>query len=153
MTWGRRADDVTSAFDVAAYFLAKQDPDAGEIISNLKLQKLLYYAQGFHLAMFDAPLFPERIKAWEHGPVVPQVWKQYTGSGGSSLPVPDEKMDIDPETASFLDEVYDVYGQFSAWRLRELSHDEPPWIEAFNGTGVVHNDAMRSFFKTRLVTD
>jgi uncharacterized phage-associated protein len=142
---------VTSAFDVAAYFLAKQDPDAGEIITNLKLQKLLYYAQGLHLAMFDERLFGERIKAWDHGPVVPLVWKEYTGAGASPLPVPDQAPNLDPETASFLDEVYDVYGQFSAWRLRELSHHEPPWIEAFNGSGVVHNDAMRTFFKTRLV--
>jgi uncharacterized phage-associated protein len=45
--------------DVAKYFLAQASEDAGDLISNLKLQKLVYYAQGFHLALYDTPLFPE----------------------------------------------------------------------------------------------
>jgi uncharacterized phage-associated protein len=45
--------------EVAKYFLAQADEDAGDLISNLKLQKLVYYAQGFHLALYDIPLFPE----------------------------------------------------------------------------------------------
>ncbi len=144
---------MASAHDVARYFLAKQDADAGEVITNMKLQKLLYYAQGFHLAMRDKPLFNERVKAWEHGPVVPQVWHEYKEYEAQPLPEPShDEVDLDEQTRAFLDEVYAVYGQFSAWRLRELSHQEPPWIEAFNGSGVIHNDTMRSFFQTRLVS-
>ena len=45
----------------------------GELVSNLKLQKLLYYVQGFHLAVFGEPLFEEEIEAWMYGPVVPSV--------------------------------------------------------------------------------
>ncbi len=44
---------MLSCFDVAKYFLAQADEDAGDLISNLKLQKLVYYAQGFHLALYD----------------------------------------------------------------------------------------------------
>lgn len=62
---------MLNCFDVAKYFLAQQDETAGDLISNLKLQKLIYYAQGFHLAISDRPLFPEPIKAWIHGPAVP----------------------------------------------------------------------------------
>ncbi len=61
---------MLSCDDAAKYFLAQTSEDAGDLISNLKLQKLLYYAQGFHLALYDEPLFPEAIEAWTHGPVL-----------------------------------------------------------------------------------
>ena len=137
---------------MAAFFLTRQDHDAGELITHLKLQKLCYYAQGFHLAIFDVPLFMEEIEAWEHGPVIPDLWFQYKGYGSTGIPAPSE-IDLsafDGEVEELLDEVYDVYGQFSAWKLRNLTHDEPPWIEAFSGasTKVIPHEAMRSFFKT-----
>jgi hypothetical protein len=53
------------AHDVAKYFVSLVDEEAGDSITNLKLQKLLYYAQGAHLALYDGPLFPERIEAAE----------------------------------------------------------------------------------------
>ncbi|HSX79064.1 MAG TPA: type II toxin-antitoxin system antitoxin SocA domain-containing protein, partial [Candidatus Saccharimonadia bacterium] len=62
---------MLDCYDVAQYFLAKADEDAGDLMSNLKLQKLVYYAQGFALALLDKPLFPQCIEAWIHGPVVP----------------------------------------------------------------------------------
>ena len=64
-----------SCHDVAQYFLAQMDEDAGDLISNLKLQKLVYYAQGFALALHGRPLFRERVEAWTHGaPVVPELY-------------------------------------------------------------------------------
>ena len=68
---------MLSCDDAAKYFLAQVSEDAGDLISNLKLQKLLYYAQGFHLALYDQPLFPEAIEAWTHGPVVPDLYRHY----------------------------------------------------------------------------
>ena len=68
---------MISAFNVADYFLVQQDEDAGDLISNMKLQKLLYYAQGYFLAIANEPLFHERIYAWTHGPVVPKVYHKY----------------------------------------------------------------------------
>lgn len=60
-----------SILDVAAYFLWLDNEREGDGISNMKLQKPAYYAQGFHLALFDTALFDERVEAWDHGPVVP----------------------------------------------------------------------------------
>jgi uncharacterized phage-associated protein len=136
-----------SAIDIARYFLAIQDEE--ETITNLKLQKLLYYAQGFHLALTGKPLFAEQIKAWVHGPVVPAVWHEFKDCGSAPIPRP---ADFDPdslntETRSIIDEVYAVYGQFSAWRLREMTHEEAPWKEA-QQSGVIPRAAMESFFKT-----
>jgi|RhiMetdeSRZDD1v2_1073273.scaffolds.fasta_scaffold49801_2 hypothetical protein len=53
---------MLSCYDVAQYFLAKADADAGDLMSNLKLQKLVYYAQGFALALLDKPFFPQCIE-------------------------------------------------------------------------------------------
>ena len=141
---------MANVFDVARYILSLVDEDEGDFISNLKLQKLLYYAQGFHLAMFDEPLFDEQIEAWAHGPVVHKVYDEYSVFGASPIPIP-ENLDfdkLDEATRSFLDEIYAVVGQFSAWKLREMTHDEPPWKEAY-GRGknkVISEDAMKVYF-------
>src|SRR5438309_2092560 len=80
-----------SAQTIANYLIwrANSDEDLGENITNLKLQKLLYYVQGFHLAMNGAPLFNEDIRAWDHGPVVPQVYRKYREYGAAALPTPE----------------------------------------------------------------
>ncbi|PZP42405.1 MAG: hypothetical protein DI601_18320 [Azospirillum brasilense] len=141
------------ANDIARYFLAKADPEIGDIISNLKLQKLCYYAQGFHLALLDRPLFQEPIEAWQHGPVVPELYHAYKHYGSQSIPAP---TDLDlasyPEDVrALLDEVYSVYGQYSAWKLRNMTHEEQPWIEAHQAGGaVIEHAAMQEYFKTLL---
>lgn len=71
---------------VAKYFLSKVEEDIGDGISNLKLQKLVYYAQAYHLAMYGEPLFGERVEAWEHGPVVPELYREYKIYGPGTSP-------------------------------------------------------------------
>ncbi|MFK5281891.1 Panacea domain-containing protein, partial [Lacticaseibacillus paracasei] len=67
---------MITAMNAARYFLSKQDQEEPDI-SNLKLLKLLYYAQGTCLALLDRPLFSETIEAWRHGPVVPSVYQAF----------------------------------------------------------------------------
>lgn len=138
--------------EVADYFLAKADEDAGDLISKLKIQKLLYYAQGFHLALFDKPLFNEKICAWTHGPVVPSVFYDFKGYDQSGLPKPEAAPEFDANTTELLDEVYKVFGQYSAWKLRNLTHDEPPWKEA-KLNQEISQEALRSYFKTQLIRE
>jgi uncharacterized phage-associated protein len=70
-----------NAIKVAKYILSISDPDNGDIISHLKLQKLLYYTQGLYLAKFDNPLFNDIMYAWELGPVVRTVYDEYKYNG------------------------------------------------------------------------
>lgn len=143
---------MLTCFDVAEYFLAKCDEEAGDTISNLKLQKLVYYAQGFYLAIEDEPLFDEPIEAWQHGPVVSALYQRYKEHGARSIPIP-EDLDFSifsEKQKEVLDEVYDVYGQFSAWKLRNMTHEELPWKET-PITGIISQDLMKSYFKTCLV--
>jgi len=140
-----------SAHDVARYFLAQQNEDDGSDVTNLKLQKLCYYAQGFHLALYEQPLFGDRVKAWIHGPVIPDVWHRYREHGSAPIPPPS---DFDPgvfdqPTRELLDEVQSVYGQFSPWRLRDMTHREPPWANTPQGEAIPE-DAMRDYFLTQL---
>ncbi|HEY4266874.1 MAG TPA: type II toxin-antitoxin system antitoxin SocA domain-containing protein [Galbitalea sp.] len=138
---------TTTASEVARYFLALQDDE--DAISNLKLQKLLYYAQGFSLALTGNALFPEQIKAWVHGPVVPSVWQDYRECAGDAIPRPSDfdPATLDAQDRGVIEEVYAVYGQFSAWRLREMTHRERPWKDT-PPSAVIPRAEMEQFFKT-----
>lgn len=142
-----------TADQIADYFLAKVDEETGDNLSNLKLQKLVYYAQGFHLALSDGePLFDDEIAAWAHGPVVPSLYHKYKARGADAIPAPDgfDISQFDQEARELLDEVWFVYGQFSALKLRKMAHDESPWKDA-GPSGVVSRDTMREFFKTLII--
>ena len=141
------------AHDVAKYFVSLVDEEAGDSISNLKLQKLLYYAQGGFLAFYDKPLFPEAIKAWAHGPVVPQVYHEYKLFGAGPILV--ERVDLEnypSEVREVLDEVNSVYGQFTAGKLRAMTHQEPPWRDTPQSETITH-EKMKEFFKTLVIVD
>jgi uncharacterized phage-associated protein len=140
---------------IANYLIwrANSDEELGENISNLKLQKLLYYAQGFHLAINGAPLFAEPIEAWMHGPVVRSIYFEYKDYGASALPTPEDfdREAIDSEALDVIEEAYSVYGQYSAWGLRNLTHEEAPWKDApLNGE--ISQESMRRYFAEHLVS-
>ena len=86
-----------TAAQVAKWVLAHNriatDEEGAEYISNLKLQKLLYYAQGVFLAVTDKPLFDDDIVAWLQGPVVESVYHQYKANGAQGIPF-DEDFDF-----------------------------------------------------------
>ena len=146
-----------TCFDIANYFLSLSDEDSGDYMSNLKLQKLVYYAQGIHLAMYGKPLFDEEIEAWTHGPVIPDLYHLYKGHGDMAIPKP-ATIDLSkysPQVKETLDEVYKVLGQYSAWKLRTMTHDEFPWSNAYQkGQGtLISQEEMRSYFKSFLKSD
>ena len=144
---------MLSCFDVANYFLSLVDEDCGDLMSNLKLQKLLYYAQGLWLSIKGQPLFNENLEAWAYGPVVPEVYHQYKHFGHQPLFCP-KGIDFSiysEEVTDFLGEVYSYYGQFSAWRLSELTHDETPWLNHYKKKNpIISHEEMKDFFKTQL---
>jgi uncharacterized phage-associated protein len=145
---------MVNAKDVADYFLAKTKNDDDEKITNLKLQKLLYYAQGFHLALFNEELYPENIEAWTHGPVCPEIYHEFKKYGSNIIPCDDCEKDFDKifskEQMELLDEVYDVFGQFSAWKLRDMTHEEPTWINNKDSASEITKKEMEEYFKTRI---
>jgi len=143
---------MASVLDVARLFISLSSGDDSGI-SNLKLQKLTYYAQGFHLALFDGkPLFNENIEAWTHGPVVPELYHHYKKFGKG--PIDAEAIvfieELTPEQISLVEEVHEVFGQFSAWKLRDMTHEEAPWLSHEADASVIPHDELLEYFKTRL---
>jgi uncharacterized phage-associated protein len=145
---------IYSASDVARYLLAKQDADAGDTISNLKLQKLCYYAQGLAVSVRGEPFFREPVEAWLHGPVVPELYHQYKDHGAEGIPlVEDVDVDaFDPADRMILNDVHAYYGQFSGWRLRQMTHEEAPWKNAFeqNMNHEITLDALKAHFDNEI---
>ena len=145
-----------TASDVAKWFLCHNqilmDSSGGDQISNLKLQKLLYYAQGAFLAIKGVPLFPDKIMAWMHGPVVPDVYHEYKGYGDAGI-APPETFDPDmfsDEESELLTEVYNEFAQYSAWKLRNMTHQETPWQETPQNEEI-DPEKIKEYFKSHYV--
>lgn len=141
-----------TALQVAQWFLAHNRiaaaDEGAEYISNLKLQKLLYYAQGCFLAVTDRPLFSDSIVAWQHGPVVESVYHQYKCNGANGIPFEDDFdfSKFTDEENDLLVEVYDTFGQYSAWKLRNMTHEEIPWSSTPQNSEIPQS-VIKQFFK------
>ena len=128
-----------TAQQIAHWFIWRNkiaEKDGADPITLMKLLKLMYYAEAASLAISHASLFPDPIEAWTHGPVIPSVWKQYHANPYKLdlLPEEAEKLSvIDHSDIQVLKDVFETFGQYSAWGLRNLTHNETPWLEAVNG--------------------
>jgi uncharacterized phage-associated protein len=143
------------ALTIAKWLIAWAEAE-GEELSNLKLQKLLYYAQGHHLAEQHAPLFRDQIQAWSHGPVVPDVYHEFKDCGSSTIVLagtdPFTWGQVDRKTADLLSRVWNTYGGFSAGRLRNMTHSERPWRAHFRPDErgiVIPDDEIEEYFSGR----
>jgi uncharacterized phage-associated protein len=140
--------------DIAEWFLNKNriqmNFEDSEYITNLKLQKLLYYAQGYYLAKKDNPLFNEDFLAWDHGPVIRKIYNKYKENGANGINYnKDFNIIIDIETEKILEEVYENYGQYTAWKLRNMTHEEEPW-KTTERNDIISKDKIKKFFKTKV---
>jgi uncharacterized phage-associated protein len=144
-----------SAIEVAHSIIAGFDDSVGEIISNLKLQKMLYYLQGFFIAAFDKKLFEEPIIAWQYGPVVRKAYEHFNGFGKGAIILNgnEKKAILKTKELSMFSSVMEKYGQFSAIKLMQMTHEEPPWKETFKevcpGREITYAK-LKKYFLTRL---
>lgn len=127
------------AHDVASE-LRRRLPGLGAV----KLHKLLYYCQGWHLAWTGEPMFRESIEAWDVGPVVADLWHDEDKGRRASAPVP-----VDDSARATINYVVARYGQLTGRDLVHLTHAEAPWRDASeNGqpNPVISSEAMTSHF-------
>lgn len=107
----------------------------GDNLTHLKLQKLVFYADAWHMVLNNGEeLIPEQFEAWVHGPVVRGLYDRFRGN--SWHPIMDEvsyPLSLDEATRDHLNEIYEVFGAFSAFELEQMTHDEQPWIQARQG--------------------
>lgn len=125
-----------TANQIASWFLVKLNTNAGDTISPLKLQKLVYYAQAWHLVVFDKPLFEDVIEAWTHGPTVPSIYERFNHAHRESIPRDNlfgdghDCPDFSFDTVEFLEDIRFKYGEHSAGYLEAQVCKEAPWRKA-----------------------
>lgn len=141
---------MAKAKDVAAYILHRRGP-----MTAMKLQKLVYYSQAWHLVWDEHPLFDEQVQAWANGPVVPELYAAHRGRlrlaehdtlGG-------DRTALTASEQETVEAVLDAYGDKSAHWLSELTHRESPWRDArvgvedgARGNAVIEQSAMYEFY-------
>lgn len=140
-----------AARDIAKYF-AECGENGFVPITPLKIQKMIYFAQGFYLALNNEPLIKDDFQAWQYGPVVNNLyWELKTlGSNIVSSAFFGKTEKIDDKTKVFLDQIWDFLKGYSAIELSKISHDpDGPWEKVYNKTpkGAISHDSMREYFK------
>lgn len=146
---------MPTVHDVADYFLWLAHRDRLGV-DHLKLQKLVYYAQGFHLGSRDEPIFEGELRAWAYGPVSPDLWQRHRYS--RAYLEPPEAVDESLLTDTHREVITLVHERFrsdSGLDLYRRTHDEKPWIEADRrlregGSDILRHDEMAEFFRGRL---
>jgi uncharacterized phage-associated protein len=125
---------MTDAIHVARHLIylasAEEEP---ELLSHLRLQKLLYYTQGWSLALRNGrPMFAERIEAWAHGPVVKDLWSVFSQYGNRPIPSEDfvDSHVMDEDDRLLVGAVWSAYKGYTAFGLSEMTHNESPWRDA-----------------------
>ncbi|MDR3117520.1 MAG: DUF4065 domain-containing protein [Puniceicoccales bacterium] len=117
-------------FDVAKYILHS----IGGEISTMKLQKLCYYCQAWHLALEGEPLFPQEFEAWANGPVCRELFNAHKGWFGireEDIPQTScSRVELPEQATMHVDRVLEDYGCFDGAQLSELTHGESPWKDA-----------------------
>lgn len=127
---------MIDCLNVARYFIVRAYEDGIEAeMTNMKVQKLLYYAQSLHLALYDEPLFDEEIQAWRYGPVCPPAYRFYSEFEAKQLPIPSKEflLEIPDRNRELLEEIWGYFGGYHAYRLSDMTHFEFPWKKARKG--------------------
>ena len=136
---------------IADFFIKKaiDSKFKGEYMSNLKLQKLMYYAYVWLFALQGERLFEEKLEAWPLGPVLPSLYHNFKNGDR-----PIEVIETDPELLpddikEYLDSIWHSYGQYSALALVNIVHREAPWVHAYNSNNtkkIITDESILDFY-------
>jgi uncharacterized phage-associated protein len=156
---GMKTNNTLNTIDLAKYIVALKGP-----LSHLKLQKLAYYVEAWHMVMMDDPLIEDDFQAWIHGPVCPSIWHyfkeqsilhsdlDFRASEKRSIKKEIENK-LSPEQVELISDVLEEYGKRSAYYLECLTHEEDPWRNARKNksadcpsNAVISKKAMRKFY-------
>lgn len=111
----------------------------GRFVTQMKLQKMVFFAHGYHLARFGEPLIHEKFQAWKFGPVVPSIYQEYKLYG--SRPITDTTLlsynphfvTLDEHAKEAIDYTWGVTKHLTAEVLSNWTHQaNSPWSEVYN---------------------
>lgn len=159
------AKTKSNTLAIANFFIRKSLKE-NMPITQIKLQKLLYFAHGFYLVLKETPLVIEQIEAWHYGPVIPSIYHKF--KKWNNRPIKDvsiylnENAIIKEDDIDFLNLVWHKFSHYTASQLVELSHEKNgPWHLAVQKSKIlvgciVPNISMRNidiykYFKERFL--
>ncbi|QTX02607.1 hypothetical protein LFWB_4640 [Candidatus Phytoplasma luffae] len=149
-----------NVFDIANYLISQTDTNKYKI-SNMKINKLLYYIQGHYIAQTGKTLFPEKIEAWLFGPVILNIYSEFFNFVDN--PIPNDyvckgasKNELTTEAKEIIEKVINKYSSFSARELSVKTHEEVPWKEAYNPrkkwqNNIITHQLLEKFFKDNII--
>ena len=143
--------NMDHAIKLADWILCRYPYWTRDSVTHLKLQKLAFYAYGAALAHnVDGDIGEIAFEAWEHGPVSRVIWQVNRDKGATPLAKPSHVQRYSLGTEQVLSDTLAVYGCLSAWALRQQSHTEKPWTDAWNSDDhSIPTDGLRSYFKAK----
>lgn len=143
---------MLKAIDVANFFidLAKSMDD--DSVTNMKLNKLLYFSQAWSLVRLNHKLFDEQIEAWQYGPVITSVYRTFTSCGKNNIS--DVAGDYNPkvfnaEETELLIDIAIEYGQYTAYTLINITHKSgSPWENVYQSqkNNIIKESDMKEYF-------
>jgi len=150
--------------DICDYIIFKTKIDEDLPLNHLKLQKILYYVQSWHLAFYDNTLFDGKFEAWVHGPVNRAIYNRFKVNKSLYSEITQEDIlnkdiisIISEDTQIHIDSVLETYMPYSGAQLELMSHKETPWLHARKGFSnfqycdvELDEDLIKSFFKKKL---
>jgi len=151
-----------ASLELANYILAQ----IGKM-NHLKLQKLVYYAEAYHLAYFNQSIISDDFQAWLHGPVSRKLWDLFKLRANiyDNIPTPKDgpllikkfRERITEDQLELIDDVIKEFGKLSAYRLECLTHSEKPWKSARKGyvdadkcEVIINKEEMKKYYKKNL---
>lgn len=140
---------MCKAEEVAQWFVQRASEDVnkgGEYLTQLKLQKLLYYAQGFYFSFNGKKLFKDKIIHMPYGPAVQTMLSKLGGYGSDYIKTLNVSTEGLPENVTaLLRMVYEKLGQYSAYKLVQMTHNEDPWKNTLQGEEIKANEIGKYF--------
>jgi len=115
--------------DLASFFIYFGQAH-GEPVTNLKLQKLCYYAEAYYWAIYEKPLTGEPFEAWTHGPVSRTLWDLYRDYRWEPILKESQLPEFPKNIQEYLEEIARVFFRFSAYQLERMTHNDKPWQKA-----------------------
>ena len=147
-----------------AYAFVKKGIDDGKFVTQMKLQKLVYFAQGYHLAKYGTPLLKETFEAWTWGPVVPEIYQDFKLYGSKLIVDTAEFMPssndiitsrLDEKAIEAINYTWEVLQDYSAMSLSYWTHQtNSPWSKAYDPdqkSTPIPNDDIKKYFTTLLI--
>lgn len=138
-----------SALEIAKYVINHEHKEKRQI-TNLRLQKLLYFVQANVLVETGNPCFDDEMEAWDYGPVVPSVYTAYCRYHSRPIDNTDTFSISEGNVVKNINDVLDYLGDTETFELVQITHSQTPWIEARQrGKGAIISKAsIKEFFES-----